>query len=404
MHGSLGPSAARALWTGRALRIDCASQAIEALPGALGRVLGLPADSIDVRHVPGAGCYGHNGADDAALDAALVARALPGRRVLLKWRREDEHGFEPLGPAMRMDVGADLDASGRVTAWHHEVTSFTHVARPSPHAQGVDLLAARWLEEPFAPTQPTPRLAPEVGIHRNALPLYRFPQQEVVKRFLGDNTVRTSALRGLGAQGNVVAIESFMDELALAAGMAPDAFRRRHLQHDRRALAVLDAVLELAGGLDGSRGLGIARYKNRQCCAAVIAQADVDMETAQVRATRLWIAADAGQIIDPDGLRNQLEGGAVQALSWCLKEAVAFDAYGSTQNRDWESYPILRFSEVPRVETVLLDHPNLAPVGAGEATVGPASAALANAVCRTTGLRVRDLPLTPERLRLAAAQ
>ncbi len=404
MHGSIGPSAARAQWSDGRLRIDCASQAVEALPGVLARVLALDAERIEVRHVPGAGCYGHNGADDAALDAALVARALPRRRVLLKWTREDEHGFEPLGPAMRVDLGADFDADGHVTTWHHETTSFTHVARPSPGAPGVDLLAARWLAEPLAPSQPTPRLAPEVGIHRNALPLYWFANKHVVKRLLPDDAIRTSALRGLGAHGNVFAIESFMDEIALAAGRSPDQFRLDLLLHDFPARAVLRAALDLAGGLEGNRGVGIARYKNRQCCAAVVAEVEVDMDTAQVRATHLWIAADAGRVIDGDGLRNQLEGGAVQALSWCLKEAVAFDPYGRVESRDWDSYPILRFDEAPRVETVLLDHPAFPPLGAGEATVGPTAAALANAVFKATGLRVRDLPLTPDRLRAAAAQ
>ena len=403
MHGSLGPSAATVHWTGERLYIECASQGVEPLRQVLARVFGMDAADIELRHVPGAGCYGHNGADDVALDAALVARSAPGRRVLMKWSREDEHAFEPLGPPMHVEIGADLDADGRITTWTHDVYGYTHVSRPHPRAPGVDVLAARWLTEPLAPTRPRPALAPEVGIHRNALPIYRFADTRVTKHFVPDAPVRTSALRGLGAQGNVFAIESFMDELALAAGIAPDAFRRLHLAHDPRALAVLDAVLELAGGLDGPRGMGIARYKNRQCCAAVLAEVAVDEERAGIRVERLWIAADAGRVIDPDGLRNQLEGGAVQAISWCLKEAVEFDETGAVANRDWESYPILRFSEVPDVQTVLLDRPESEPLGAGEATVGPASGALTNAVFAATGLRVRDLPITPERLRRVAA-
>ena len=403
MHASIAPSAATAVWRDAALALECSSQGIEPLRHVIARVLGMDPNAIEIRHVPGAGCYGHNGADDAALDAALVARAVPGQRVLLKWSREDEHGFEPLGPAMHIEMGADLSAEGRIAAWTHDVYGFTHVARPSPRAPGVDLLAARLLAKPFEPTPARPALGPEVGVHRNALPIYAFPDLEVTKHFIADAPARTSALRGLGAQGNVFAIESFMDELAHAAGVDPADFRRRHLGHDPRALAVLEAVLKLCGGLAGNRGLGLARYKNRQCCAAVVAEVSVDIETAEVRVLRLWIAADAGRVIDPDGLVNQLEGGAVQALSWCLKEAVAFDAEGAVTSRDWSSYPILRFSEIPQVETVLLDHPELDPLGAGEATVGPASGALANAVFAATGLRIRDLPLTPDRLREVAA-
>ena len=403
MHASLGPSAATALWRDGRLMIESASQGVETLRLVIARALGIDADRVEIRHVAGAGCYGHNGADDAAFDAALVARAVPGRKVLLKWTREDEHAFEPLGPAMVLELGAAVDDSGRIAAWTHDVYGFTHGGRPSPQAAGINLLSARLLGQPLAPSAPTPALAPEVGIHRNALPIYTFPEQEVTKHFIADAPVRTSSLRGLGAQGNVFAIESFMDELAHAAGIRPDDFRRRHLGHDRRAVEVLDAVLALSGGLAGNRGLGIARYKNRQCCAAVVVEVAVDDLTAEIRVPKLWIAADAGRVIDPDGLRNQLEGGAVQALSWCLKEAVTFDAEGAVSSRDWSTYPILRFSEVPDIETVLLDHPELDPVGAGEATVGPTSGALANAVFAATGLRVRDLPMTPDRLRETAA-
>ena len=192
-----------------------------------------------------------------------------------------------------------------------------------------------------------------------------------------------------------------MDELALAADTDPITFRLRHLQ-DTRAIAVLQRVVELAGGVSGSRGIGLAQYKNRQCYAAVVAEVIVDTITAEVRVTHLWIAADAGRVVDRDGLTNQLEGGAIQALSWCLKEAVAFDRNGIT-SRDWETYPILRFSEIPLVETDIIDRPQLESLGAGEATQGPTSGALANAIYAATSIRVRNMPFTPQHLREAAA-
>ena len=192
-----------------------------------------------------------------------------------------------------------------------------------------------------------------------------------------------------------------MDELAIAANTDPIAFRLRHLQ-DTRAIAVLERVAELAGGVSGSRGIGLAHYKNRQCYAAVVAEVVVDPTSAKIQVTHLWIAADAGRVVDRDGLSNQLEGGAVQALSWCIKEAVSFDAQGIT-SRDWETYPILRFSEVPLIETDIIDRPEFESLGAGEATQGPTSGALANAIYAATSIRARNMPFTPENLREAAA-
>ena len=401
MHASLAPSAACAKFDDGRLKIRCASQGIEPLRAVLARALDMPARDITVAHVDGSGCYGHNGADDAALDGALVARALPGREILVQWRREDEHAYEPYGPAMRIDLAARVGASGEVIDWRHDVWSYPHGGRPSPANPGVDLLAAWHLARPFKPSLAIVESAAVGGMDRNAEPLYRFPRQKVAAHPVADSPLRTSSLRSLGAQMNVFAIESFMDELAFAAGVDPVEIRRRHLSHDGRALRVLNAVLDLAGGMQGPRGIAIARYKNQQSCVAIIVQADVS-DDARVAVQRVWIAADAGRTVDPDGVVNQLEGGTVQALSWCLKEAVAFDAEGVT-SVDWNSYPILRFGEVPRIETVVLDYPGLEPLGAGEATMGPASAALANAVFAASGVRVRDLPMTPERLREAAA-
>ncbi|GIS97345.1 MAG: hypothetical protein CM1200mP24_06290 [Gammaproteobacteria bacterium] len=183
-----------------------------------------------------------------------------------------------------------------------------------------------------------------------------------------------------------------MDELAIHLGKDPLSFRLKYLQ-DPRARAVLRSVVELAGGLGGSRGLGIAQYKNQQCYAAVICEVDVKNDTAAIKAKNIWIAADAGRVVDLDGLTNQLEGGAIQALSWCLKEAVHFDEDGVT-SVDWDTYPIIRFSEIPEVTTVVIDHPEERSLGAGEATLGPTAGALGNAVYAACGVRVRDLPMT----------
>jgi CO/xanthine dehydrogenase Mo-binding subunit len=409
MHASLAPSAAVALLdvNGR-LTVWSHSQGIELLRGCLARALRMDAGNIRVVHTAGAGCYGHNGADDAALDAALCATALPGRPVLLQWTRAQEHQWEPYGPAALVRMEAALDAHGRISGWSHDVWGYTHMGRPIPRTEGgLNMLAAGHLAEPIPRLPPQPALRAEVGIHRNAWPIYALPEVRVVKRFVADSPLRTSSLRGLGAHANVFAIESFMDELAAAADRDPVAFRLDHLE-DPRARAVLERVVALAGGLDhvasatAGRGVALARYKNQASYAAVIVQVTVDPDSAVIRAEHVWIAADAGQVIDPDGLVNQLEGGAVQSLSWTLKEAVEFGRDGVTSS-DWDSYPILRFSEVPEVTTVLIDRPEERSLGAGEATQGPTAAALGNAVFAATGLRVRDLPMTPGRLRGVAA-
>ncbi len=402
MHGSLAPSAAAALWRDGSLTVWSHSQGVELLKGTLPELLGLQSSQVTVIHRQGAGAYGHNGADDAALDAALCAMAHPGRPVLLKWTRAQEHRWEPYGPAMRMDLAAALDAHGRITHWSHEVWGYTHMGRPVPRERGSNLAPAWLVADAREAPPPQPRLGPEVGIHRNAWPLYDLPSPRVVKRFVAPAPLRTSSLRSLGAHGNVFAIESFMDELAALAGRSPVEFRLEHLA-DPRARAVLEAVDALCGGVSGPRGVAVARYKNRQTYAAVVAEVEVDLDTAQVRVPTLWIAADAGRVVDPDGLINQLEGGAVQSLSWSLKERVRFST-ADIESEDWDSYPVLRFDEAPVVVTRLLDHPGERSLGAGEATQGPTAAALANAVFAATGLRVRDLPLDPERLREAAAR
>ncbi len=400
MHASIGPSAALAEIRDGRLTIWTHSQSVTFTRAAVAQALEMPVETVRMIHADGPGCYGHNGADDAALDAALLARAVPGRPVLLQWMRDDEHCWEPYGPAMVVDLHGSLDASGCVIDWSHEVTSHTHVGRPIPGQTGSSLLAAWHLDPPRERPVPQPRFGPEMGIHRNAHPGYAFPRKHVVGSLVLTELLRTSSLRGLGAFANVFAIESFLDELAYAAGVDPVELRLRHLD-DERARAVVRAAADAAGwpgetGSGRALGLGYARYANSKAYAAVVVDLSVEDE-GRIRLHRAVIAADAGQVIDPQGLANQLEGGFLQAASWTLYEEVRFDAT-RVSSRDWDTYPILGFADVPELQTVLLDRPEHRPLGAGEATQGPTPGAIANAVFRATGRRLRRTPFTPERV------
>ncbi len=404
MHASIGPSAAIAEFSDDRLTVWTHSQGVAVARGAIAEALGMPPDAIRVIHADGAGCYGHNGADDAAFDAVLLARAVPSRPVRLQWMRDDEHAWEPYGPAMLIQSRASLDAAGRVIDWSHEVFSNPHVGRPRPSGDRSEFVAAWHRAEPMQRPEPRAALFSHAGIHRNADPVYVFPRKRVVKHMIKSRPLRTSSLRGLGAYANVFAIESFMDELAHAAGVDPVEFRLRHLE-DPRARAVIQAAAERAswrgaGGDGRGQGLGFARYKNAQTYVAVIMDVEVDDGSGAIRLIRALIAADAGQVVDPEGLSNQLEGGVVQAASWTLKEQVLFDRTRITST-DWESYPILGFHEVPEVETVLLNQPGAPFLGAGEAAQGPTPAAIANAVFHAIGARLREVPFTKERVRAA---
>ena len=408
MHASLGPSAAVAAFAGGLLTVHTHSQGVYVLRAALAEAFGMEPGAVRVIHVPGAGCYGHNGADDAAFDAALIARALPGAPVMLKWTREEEHAWEPYGSCASMDLRASLDGEGRIAAWSHETYSDTYSMRPRPgpdRAGAARLLSARFLAEPLAPPVMGPAMGRHMGIHRNLDPLYDLPEKRLVKHLVRDMPLRVSSLRSLGAYANVFAIESFMDELAGEAGSDPVAFRLSHLP-DPRGRAVIEAAAERLdpAGTDCSegcgRGIGFAQYKNSAAYAAVIMEVSVS-DAGAIRLERCVIAADAGEIVDRPGLAAQLEGGVVQAASWTLHEAVAFDRDGIA-SRDWDSYPILGFDNVPAFETVLIDPGRQPFLGAGEVTAGPTAAAIANAVYAATGLRLRRIPFTPDAVRAAA--
>lgn len=405
-HASIAPSCAVALFSadqGTLLQIWTHSQGVFNLRADLATLMGLSVQAVRVRHVDGAGCYGHNGADDVAAEAALLARAVPGQPVRVQWSREDELTCAPMGAAMRADLRAELDAQGQIIDWRHQVWSTGHSMRPGRSAVPV-LRAANLIDPPFEPQVAINMpMAVGGGAERNAVPLYDFARHEVISHRLLCMPIRTSSLRSLGAHLNVFAAESFMDELAEKAGCDPLTFRLRHLR-DERARQVLKRAVELSAWTPQARaegrgmGLGLARYKNTGAWCAAVAQVEAG---AQLRIQRLWLVVDAGRLINRDGACNQLEGGAIQTVSWVLKEQVCFDRTRITSG-SWESYPILRFTEVPQVQVELIDRPDQPSLGVGEATHGPVAAAIANAVYVALGVRMRSMPINAETIARAA--
>jgi len=404
-HASIGPSAAVAEFKDDKVTVWTHSQGVFPVRAEIAKTMKLPPASVRCIHTEGSGCYGHNGADDVALDAALLARAVPGKPVRLQWMRDDEFAWEPYGPAMSMQAKASLDGEGRIVDWNYELWSNSHSTRPQS-TTGSNVLAAWYLAEPGKMGPPTSPPQPAGGGDRNSIPLYDFPNQRVVHHFIQDMPVRVSALRTLGAYANVFAAESFMDELALAAGADPVAFRLAHMK-DPRARAVIEKAAELAGWKSGQkgdfargRGIGFSKYKNLACYCAVIADVEVDRASGKVRVTHAWSATDAGLIINPDGLTAQIEGGVIQSASWTLHEEVKFDKNGIL-SRDWSNYPILTIPDAPKVEVALINRPAERSLGVGEGSQGPTVAAIANAFAHATGQRIRDLPFHPERVKAA---
>jgi CO/xanthine dehydrogenase Mo-binding subunit len=397
-HASIAPSCAMAQWDGDRVHVWTHSQGVYLLRADLALVLKLPVENITVEHMEGAGCYGHNAADDVALDAVLLAKAANGRPVRVQWTRQGEMSDAPFGAAMAIEIEADLDTQGEIIDWRHSIWSNGHAARPGRASQPA-LLAGFELADPFPRTISTnPPQANGGGGDRNSIPLYDFPSWRIESHRLTTMPIRTSALRTLGGQGNVFAIESILDEIAAERSEDPVAFRLRYLR-DERAKDVIRAAAARAKWKPEKQpgighGVGFARYKNTGAYCAAIAE----IEGAEdIRVRKLTLAVDVGEAINPDGVINQIEGGAIQATSWVLKERVRFDRQRITST-SWTEYPILRFSEVPDVEVEVIQRPDIDPVGAGEAAHGPVTAAIANAVFDALGVRVRDLPITRDRI------
>ena len=398
-HASLLPSCAIARWDDGTVEVWTHSQGIFALRDAIANVCRLAPDAVVVHHAEGAGCYGHNGADDVALDAVLLGRATPGRPVRVQWTHEDELGCAAYGPAMAVELAAIVDDAGTIRWWQSDTWSNSHVTRPG-YAGPAGLLAARAIRPDLAPLDTDD----SGGIARNAVPIYDLAARLVRTHTKLDMPVRTSSLRSLGAFANVFAIESFIDELAAARDVDPLEIRLRHLHDDRARHVLLEATSRASYGVppavDRGRGIAVARYKNVGGWCAVVAEVEA---THDVVVHDLVVVVDVGLVINPDGLVNQIEGGAIQATSWTLLEAVAF-AEGRVASTTWDTYPVLRFEQVPHVEVHVVDRPDQPPLGAGEIVHGPVAAAIANAVFAASGLRVRELPLTRERLTARALE
>ncbi len=403
MHGAIGPSCAVAWLKDGTLTVWTHSQGVYPLRRAIAEMLNLPQDRVRCVHAEGSGCYGHNAADDVAGDAALLARAFPDRPVRVQWMREQEHAWEPYGAAMLTEAKASLDPTGHVIDWQYEVWSNTHSTRPG---NAGSLVPARHLATPFAPAPPQTIPLPEGGGDRNAIPLYAFPGARVVHHFIPAMPVRVSALRALGAYMNVFSIESFVDELARAAGADPVDFRLRHLDDARARETITTAATRFGWSGYGrtrgrGRGFAFARYKNLAAYLALAVEVEVDRETGRTRLMRAVAAIDSGQAVNPDGIRNQVEGGIIQSMSWTLFEAVGFDTTRITST-DWGSYPIARLPEIPEtVEVHVIDRPGTPFLGTGEAAQGPTAAAIANAIADAAGVRLRELPLTRGRIKAA---
>lgn len=403
IHGSIGPSCAVALFENGTTTVWSHTQGVYPDRKAISEMLGVPLEQVRVIHVEGSGCYGHNGADDAAADAALIAQAVPGRPVRLQWMREQEHVWEPYGPAMLTEVRAALDQNGRIVEWNYDLWSNTHSTRPGPAGS---LIAPRSLPTPFQPPPAKLSISPSGNGDRNAVPFYTIPNMRVIWHFLPDMPLRVSALRALGAYANVFAIESTMDELAVMANADPVEFRLRHMD-DQRGRAVIEAAAEEFGWSreplpEGrGRGFAFARYKNLAAYLAMALELEVERETGRTRIIRVAAAIDSGEVVNPDGIRNQTEGGILQAASWTLYETVTFEETGIT-SIDWSSYPIMRFGAVPEsVNVRIMDRPGEPFLGTGEAAQGPTPAAIANAIRHATGKRLYDIPFRAEKVKAA---
>jgi CO/xanthine dehydrogenase Mo-binding subunit len=403
LHGSIGPSCAVAEYKSGKLTSWSASQATHDLRKQLAQMFSmLPAD-VRCIYIEGAGCYGRNGHEDAAADAAMLAMAV-GRPVRVQWSRADEHGWEPNGPPTLMDLRAALDAAGNVTAWESEF----FIPQATAGSWLVPLTAATLAGLPAKPD-----FSPGNIFQNSAIP-YKFANVRTVCQRLETTPFRPSWIRTPGRMQNTYANECFMDELAAAAGMDPFDFRIKYLDpNDKRGLEVLSRLVTLAkwekrpspqkgasGTVVKGRGMSYVKYELVRTYVGVVCEVEVDRASGRVRVPKFYVTHDCGQIINPDGLANQIEGNVIQTLSRTLFEEVKFDRSHIT-SRDWESYPILTFPDVPEIVMDLIDRPNERPWGAGEPAAAVVPSAISNAIFDATGVRVRSVPYSPAKVKAA---
>jgi len=405
-HATIGPSCAVADFKDGKLTVWTSSQATHSMQHELSSITGLAKEAIRLVFVEGAGCYGRNGTEDAAADASLISTTI-GQPVRVQWSRADETARSPKSPPRTMDMEAGLDAQGNVVAWSGDFyIALNHIVAFKP--LDFPLLAAA--------EQGLPRPGNWVGfLFQNSGQPYQIPNVRVNTRHIAEAFFRSSHLRSPGRIENSFANEAFMDELAQAANADPAEFRLRYLK-DQRAIDVVQAAMKLAGwqarpgpnpnagsgAVANGRGISYLRYNNAITYVAAVAEVEVNKETGEIRVTRVCASHDCGEMVNPDGVANQVEGGVLQTVSRTLMEQVNWDRNKVT-SVDWATYPIMRHTQAPKVEVALIDRPGTPQWGAGEPMACAIPAAIANAVFDATGARMRSVPFTPDKVKAALA-
>jgi nicotinate dehydrogenase subunit B len=393
-HGSIGPSCAVAEWKDGKLTCWSASQATHMLRKQLANMLSVPPENVRCLYVDGAGCYGRNGHEDAAADAALLAK-VTGRPVRVQWMRADEHGWDPKGPPTLLDYRGAVDSNGNVVAWESEV-----FLPEKPKQFAVTLLAAELSGLPKDDAFPG-------NINQSLAIPYTFPNIKVTAHWLAHTPFRPSWIRSPGRMQNTFGNETFMDEVALAADVDPFEFRLRNL-NDPRGIELLDRLAKAANwqprktrdaksNIAAGRGVSYIKYELVRTYVGVVADVKVNRKTGKIRVTKFTVVHDCGQIINPDGLKNQIEGNVIQTVSRTLIEDLKFNR-STVTSLDWASYPILTFPDVPEVVIELIDRPNEKPWGAGEPTAAVVPSAISNAVFDAIGVRLRSVPFTSDKV------